>query len=88
MFCHADNCARPMPFTAGLHGWDIDWAIVVPVAKPGRRLQYKGHDLPVPDDLEILTCPRCGHEWMTPDDAKRIDAAMEQVFIEKVGTNG
>lgn len=50
-------------------------------AGPGRVARHKSiKNLPVPADLEILTCNSCGEEWVSPDDAKRIDAAMEIVY--------
>ncbi len=58
---------------------------VVPLAKPGRTAPYKTiPNLPVPADLVIPTCDHCGEEWMTPEDAARIDAAMEAVYREEL----
>ena len=58
---------------------------VVPAAMPGRRLRYKAiPNLPVPDDLVIQTCNHCGEQWISPADAKRIDAALEIVYRQEL----
>lgn len=58
---------------------------VVPVAKPGRTIRYKAmQKLLVPEDLVIQTCNRCGEQWISPADAKRIDAAMEVVYRQEL----
>lgn len=51
------------------------------VAKAGRTRRYK--DVPVlviPSNVEIPTCSNCGAEWVGLEDAKRIDAALEEVY--------
>lgn len=54
---------------------------VVAMAGPGRTLRYKAMQrLPVPEDLVIPTCDHCGEQWISPADAKRIDAALEVVY--------
>ena len=59
--------------------------IVTLLARPGRTAPYKSiPNLPVPADLEIQTCNHCGEEWMTPEDAKRIDAAMDTVYRQEL----
>lgn len=58
---------------------------VRPLAGPGRTTRYKSlPNLPVPDDLEIMTCDQCGEEWMTPDDAKRIDEALDLAYKQEL----
>lgn len=58
---------------------------VVPVTKPDRTLRYKAmQNLPVPEDLTIPTCDQCGEQWISPADAKRIDAAMEVVYRQEL----
>lgn len=58
---------------------------VMPIARSGRTAPYKSiPNLPVPADLEIQTCDRCGEEWMTPEDAVRIDAAMDRVYRQEL----
>lgn len=54
---------------------------VHPLAKAGRTRRYK--DVPVmaiPSNVEIPTCSNCGAEWVGLEDAKRIDAALEEVY--------
>lgn len=51
------------------------------LARPGRTAPYKSiPNLPVPADLEIRTCDHCGEEWITPEDATRINAALDLVY--------
>ncbi len=58
---------------------------VVPTAGPGRTLRYKAmQKLAVPEDLLIPTCNHCGEHWVSPGDAKRIDAAMEVVYRKEL----
>jgi hypothetical protein len=40
--------------------------------------------LQVPDDLVIPTCNHCGEQWISPADAKRIDAALEVVYRQEL----
>jgi hypothetical protein len=55
------------------------------LACPGRTSPYKSiPNLPVPADLEIQTCDHCGEEWMTPEDAMRIDAALDLVYRQEL----
>ena len=54
---------------------------ILPVARAGRTTRYKAlPSLAVPADLPIPTCNACGEEWISPDDAKRIDAALEMAY--------
>ena len=53
---------------------------VQPLAAAGRTARYKNIEVTVPADLAVLTCDHCGEEWITPEDAKRIDTALEQVY--------
>jgi hypothetical protein len=53
---------------------------VEPVAKPGRTGFYKFVELPIPEDLEILTCAGCGEEYFNNILGKAYDEAMEQVY--------
>lgn len=58
---------------------------VVPTAGPGRTLRYKAiQKLAVPEDLLIPTCNHCGEHWVSPGDAKRIDAAMEVAYRKEL----
>ena len=58
---------------------------VTMLARPGRTAPYKSiPNLLVPEDLEIQTCDHCGEEWMTPEDATRIDAAMNSVYQQEL----
>jgi hypothetical protein len=55
------------------------------LSRPGRTAPYKSiPNLPVPADLEIPTCDHCGEEWMTPEDAARIDAALDLVYRQEL----
>lgn len=55
------------------------------LARPGRTAPYKSiPNLTVPADLEIQTCDHCGEEWMTPEDATRIDATMNIVYQQEL----
>lgn len=58
---------------------------VRPLARPGRTARFKSiPNLAVPADLEIRTCDQCGEEWMTPEDAKRIDEALDRVYRQEL----
>ena len=58
---------------------------VVATAKAGQTLRYKAiQKLPVPEDLVVPTCNRCGEQWISPADAKRIDAALEVVYRQEL----
>lgn len=58
---------------------------VVPTTAAGRRSRHKAiQNLPVPDDLAIPTCNHCGEQWISPADAKRIDAALEVVYRQEL----
>lgn len=58
---------------------------VVLKAEPGRTTRYKAlQKLAVPEDLLIPTCNQCGEHWVAPDDAKRIDAALEVVYRQEL----
>jgi hypothetical protein len=58
---------------------------VIYLAKPGRTTRYKAiPNLPVPADLEMRTCNHCGEQWISPADAKRIDAALEVVYRQEL----
>lgn len=50
-------------------------------AKSGRTTRYKEEtDLPVPDDLEIITCSVCGSESFTERDCDRFDDVLEKAY--------
>jgi rRNA maturation protein Nop10 len=53
---------------------------VVPVAKPGRVTRYKKMDLPVPAEMLIRTCQKCGDEYIHAKEAEAFDEAMEVVY--------
>ncbi|WP_147470293.1 hypothetical protein [Corallococcus sp. AB049A] len=53
------------------------------VAQPGRRMHFRNiPDLEIPADVLIPTCsnPECGEDWINREVAKRVDAAMAEVY--------
>jgi len=55
------------------------------LARPGRTAPYKSiPNLPVPADLEIQTCDHCGVQGLSPEDATRIDAALDLVYRQEL----
>lgn len=49
----------------------------------GRFMRYKtAQQLEIPEHVEIATCDNCGAEWIDPNTAKVVDAAMEQTYRE------
>ncbi|GEL75159.1 hypothetical protein [Myxococcus virescens] len=55
--------------------------MVVPLAKPGRRMAFKHiPDLEVPADLELPTCTACGTEWLDEDSTRALDMALARVY--------
>jgi hypothetical protein len=53
---------------------------VRPLAKAGRRGNYKNLELGIPADLKIPTCNNCGAEWMDRATAVSLDAALEKIY--------
>ncbi|HEX7505226.1 MAG TPA: hypothetical protein VF550_00540 [Polyangia bacterium] len=53
---------------------------VLPFAIPGRQARHRTLSLPVPADLEIPTCNKCGTEWIGDSVARKLDAALEKEF--------
>ncbi len=51
-----------------------------PVARVGRKARYKTLTLEVPASLEIPTCNACSTEWLDRAAARRIDAALADVY--------
>jgi len=57
---------------------------VVRVAKPNRLFAYRGRlAFVVPDDLELLTCQRCGEHLITAEDAEVLDAIFAKQWVER-----
>ncbi|WP_434299352.1 hypothetical protein [Corallococcus exiguus] len=59
------------------------------VAQPGRRTHFRNiPDLEIPAHVAIPTCsnPECGEEWINHATAKRIDAAMAEVYQSVVAS--
>lgn len=52
---------------------------VRPLKKAGRVTIFHFRELPVPRDLAIPTCDKCGTEWIDDESAKSIDEAMRTV---------
>ena len=53
-------------------------------AKPGRTREYRrGVALDVPAGFKIPTCTQCGNELMSAAIAKRLDALLRPVFLER-----
>jgi len=54
-------------------------------AAAGRKVAWHIIDgLPVPDDLSLPTCTRCGARVSTRDSAERLDAAMKSVYAAEL----
>ncbi len=53
---------------------------VRPLAKSGRRGNYKNLELEIPAELKIPTCNNCGTEWMDRATASALDAGLEKVY--------
>jgi len=53
---------------------------VLPVATSGRQARHRTLSLPVPAELEIPTCDKCGTEWIGDSLARKLDAALEKEF--------
>jgi len=58
---------------------------ISPTAKKGRKTSYKNlKNLPVPNDLEIPTCNKCGAEYFDKAHAVAIDRALEPVYQQEL----
>lgn len=53
---------------------------ILPVARAGRKAQYKTMELEIPATVVVPTCDNCGAEWMDRATARKIDHAMEAVY--------
>jgi len=66
------------PFRCGECG-----SVVREEAAGGRTTEYlPGVRLPVPDTFAIPTCSGCGEQYMTVEEAERLGAAQEPLFVE------
>lgn len=55
------------------------------LARAGRTERYKTiENLPIPPDLHIPTCDHCGAEWNRPEDALRVDRALQAVYRKEL----
>jgi hypothetical protein len=51
------------------------------VAKEGRTSPYKDKAaLPIPSDMKILTCDKCGSEWFDEAACEALDEALEKAY--------
>lgn len=58
-------------------------------AQPGRTLPYRHFPaLPVPDDLVLPTCTRCGDVRIGAKEAELLDAALEKAAAEALASVG
>lgn len=54
-------------------------------ARAGRTMPYKHiQALLVPADMPIPTCDSCGAEWIDSEAAKRLDAALEPLYVDEL----
>jgi NMD protein affecting ribosome stability and mRNA decay len=57
-------------------------------AVEGRLASYKGvPNVPIPAEVEIPTCDRCGAEWLNEEVARRLDEALEAVSQKETPPN-
>lgn len=47
------------------------------VARPGRRMRYRGTTCEIPADFEIATCEKCGAEWMSTAEVLELGKMIE-----------
>ena len=65
------------PFRCGACGGQV-----VEEAGPGRQREYRhGVPIDVPPTFKIPTCTECGEEYMSVEDAERLDAAQKPLFL-------
>lgn len=56
-----------------------------PMTGPGRTARYKIVEaLPIPPDLLLSTCSRCGDLWLSKDERTALNAALKAAYDELV----
>lgn len=61
---------------------DCKAGAVVPVAKDGRFLQFKGVYINLPASFVLPRCNHCNADWVSPEDRKRLDKVLAEEYAE------